>query len=273
MNSDNNGKSNSQISHQKVKNSIKKNGIENLIEILRSELRSIKCTRAFSNQISNRCSIRLHNCTPYRVTPFWIDHKGLPLEYPTLNFAAFLDLDTYVSHLWFFKTHRIESTASNDQTESKKVLALPEEILDLLCKENKLSTSFIGANYQSELNGESNCFSLCALCKHVKEHFSIVPTKVICPHYSGEAKFSCSDKSWQGCYIYTCDDNTHKSDHATRRRNIYLVEPFFSLRERCFLTLEKHINDTEIVGLDLPVSLQREYLRFITIVQKLDENK
>lgn len=269
----------SQINYSKAeaKGNIKKDSIEKLIEKLRGELRSPPI-RATPNENSNRCLIRFHNCTPYKITPFWIDHRGLAFEYTTLNFATSLNLDTYVSHLWLFRAEKLDDLCNGDhqKTEPKKILAVPEETLDFLWKEGGLSTNFIDANYQPLSNEESNCSNLCALCKYVKDCFSREPTKTICPHYTGEAKFSHSGKSCQGLcpsYIYTCDGYTHKPDHATKRRNIYLVEPFFSLRERCFLTLEKHINDTEIVGLDLPVSLQREYLRFRLIIQKLNRNK
>lgn len=251
----------------------KTNDIRRLYEILRSELRSPfpKSPHSIS---SNRCLIRFHNCTPFKITPFWIDFKGAPVKYQSIS-CSFLDINTSVSHLWFFKAKKAE----NLDPHKVKVLAVTEETLDSLCRD----PNFIDTYYRPKSNDESNFLDLCALCLYVRDNFSKLPilkmSNTACPHKTGDSKLLYSNnqcRSWQPLdpsYIYTCDDSAHRLEHATKRRNVYLVEPFFSLRELCFLALEKNIEHTEIVCFGLPESLQKEYLSFITNIRKLSENK
>lgn len=231
-----------------------------------------------------RCLVRLHNCSPCRVTPFWIDFKGIPIEYPTLAKGASIDLNTYVSHLWFFKPQvSQENPSSRNKTSSTKILAIPEETLSasVLNISNMKPTS----SNQPIRNGIHEAFLgvnnslICSLCKFLLNNHSLTPLTVPCSHFTGKAKYSVTDiqcRSWSSynsTYIYSCNQDTHRREHSLSRRNIYLVEPFHNLRERCFLELKDRIRHVDITKLNLPISLQEEYLKFLTSWQKLNENK
>lgn len=235
-----------------------------------------------------KCLVRLHNCSPYRVTPFWIDFRGLPIKYPTLVKGASIDLDTYISHLWFFRPQVLQNNSSpHNKPSPAKILALPEETLrNLALNISNVDLTFAnrGANAQMARNGVQeailglNNSLVCSLCRFLLNNHSQVPLSVPCPHFTGEAKFSVSDiqcRSWSSynsAYIYSCNQCTHRKEHSISRRNIYLVEPFHNLRERCFLALKDRIRHADIVKLNLPTSLQDEYLKFVTSWQKLNEH-
>lgn len=194
-----------------------------------------------------------------------------------------MDIDTYVSHLWFFKAERSNASSSS---KPLKVLAIPEESLQSTCNSPSNLRS-ISPDHQSLSQTDSedrrNEFLLgpvnrivCSLCKFILRHHSRAPLKIPCPHFRGEAKLSVSDldsRSKSNCspsYIYTCDESTHCRSHSLKRRDIYLVEPFYNLRERCFIALGGRIRHTDIVYFDLPISLQRDYLEFITTLTTID---
>lgn len=226
-----------------------------------------------------KCLVKFHNCTPYRVTPFWLDFQGLPIKYPDLPRGAFINIDTYKSHLWFFKAHAPNSLTNYDPI---RILALPEEnlsrALPFLKSELTDNRAATGESLfqvvRESILGLNNSL-ICSLCRHILTNHSIGPSKVPCPHFTGETKYAISDldiRSWLNfgsSYIYHCAENNHREAHSMKRRNIYLVEPFINLRERCFLAIKKQIKQSEIVDLDLPISLQYDYLEYITTLKKI----
>lgn len=262
--------------------------IEKIYEGLNLDLKSV--VQRHDDIQSCKCLVRFHNCTPYKVIPFWLDFKGFPIMYPPLNRGSSLNIDTYLSHLWFFKAlvSRIVSNTSAMTT----VLAIPEEALDSSC--NVIQNNFLPLETKSTTNqsqnqnddrsslrdvalGANNTL-LCSLCKHIWKKYSRIPLKVPCQHFTGEAKLFTPDLSSRssynslGSYIYSCSEDTHNSLHSRHRLNVYLVEPFYSLRERCFFTLKDKINNSDIVNLNLPLSLQRDYIQFITSMKKLNDS-
>lgn len=239
-----------------------------------------------------KCLIRFHNCTPHRVTPYWIDFNGRPIKYPVLSRGASINIDTYASHLWYFMIDQASSDgASHGSLLNKKVLALPEETLNSSC--NAANYSFLTDEHKQNdkkysreqkekllnVSQGSNFVLICSLCKYVLKKYSRLPADVPCAHFTGEAKLSASDLECRsrttfnalGYYIYTCSDDTHCKDHAKHRRNVFLVESFYNLRERCFLTINNGINHSDIVDLNLPMSLQKDYIQFLATMRKLND--
>lgn len=181
-----------------------KRDVENLYLRLANNLRSAAITPNSGEDC--KCLVKFHNCTPYNITPFWIDSKGLPIKYRSLSSGTSMSMDTYESHLWFFK-----ASAGDDV----KIIAIPEEKLP---------------------NPKS--------------------------HLTSETKLSVSNPS----YIYSCTTKTHRQDHSKRRRDIYLVEPFHNLRERCFLAL-RNMKPSDLTKLNLPQSLKEDFVSFnLTVV-------
>lgn len=229
-----------------------------------------------------KCLIRFHNCTPYRIIPFWIDFKGLPIKYPVLAKGAYLNIDTYASHLWFFKIDKTSEIAVKSVVDSIKILAITEEAINSSIDMAHLKSHYVnkvtdGVIRNDRMSGLSNIL-VCSMCKYILQEHSLTPAKVPCPHFTGEAKFSVSDlqgKSWSShnnSYIYSCSTHNHRLDHASRRRNIYLVEPFYNLRERCFLALADNIRHLDVLGLDIPISLQLDYYRFHLTLDKIEKH-
>lgn len=252
--------------------------VEEVFKSLTHELKSSIQVQSEGDRC--KCLVRFHNCTPYSITPYWLDFQGLPIKYPNLPRGAFINIDTYKSHLWFFKAHEPSTKAS--KSEPIRILALPEESLSRALPflksdpiQNRLATG------QSLFRAVRDCILglnnslICSLCRYILANHSIGPTRVPCPHFTGETKYAISDldvRSWLNFgsnYIYHCAESNHWEDHSTKRRNIYLVEPFINLRERCFLALKKQIQHSTIVDLDLPLSLQHDYLEYITTLRKI----
>lgn len=236
--------------------------------------------------VESKCLIRLHNCTAHELNTYWIDCSGKPIAYPILKRGAYMNIDTYVSHLWIFTSTGLSAT---------KILAVPEESLKIssASMSGPLMSCFSPSRpdingrlprdhhlFQDELLGLNNVL-ICALCKFVLKQYSRVPIKIPCQHFRGESKFSISDLDYKSLadfnsirpYIYSCSEDTHCKSHAHRRRNLYLVEMFPNLRERCFLTLKGRVSQDDVTDLDLPLSLQQEYVQFITTLKKLESNK
>lgn len=258
----------------------KKQKIDQFYQDFSRELKSKVQERTDGNQ--SKCLLKFHNCTPYRVTPFWLDFQGLPIQYPDLPRGAFINIDTYKSHLWFFKAHEPNNSM---RYEPIRILALPEENLsralpflrsDLDSTRGTSGESLFKAVRNSIL-GLNNSL-VCSLCRYILLNYCIGPSKVPCPHFTGETKYSISEldsKSWLNFgsnYIYRCAEGYHREEHSCKRRNIYLVEPFINLRERCFLAIKKRIKHTNIVDLDIPVSLQYDYLEYVTTLKKIGGN-
>lgn len=265
--------------------------IEKLYHRLALDLRS--ATHRPDSGEECKCLVRFHNCTPYEVTPFWIDSKGLPIKFRPLSRGAWLNMDTYVSHLWFFKANDVNNMANRTDSDHRdiiKILAIPEETLDVNSGLSHLKSHFressqpngtidsVGVNsgFQDAVLANNNVL-ICSLCKYVIKTWSMEPMKVPCPHITGDARFSVSDLTHQPrsrfspTYIYSCTTETHHRDHKNKRRNIYLVEPFYNLRERCFLALRSHITNSDLTELDLPISLQEDYLQFMTTLRKIND--
>lgn len=244
-----------------------KHQLERIYRNLMVELKSVAKNNC-------KCLIRFHNCTPYRIIPFWIDFRGLPIKYPVLARGVSLNIDTYSSHLWFFKID--ESSKA-----PVKISAITEEAIN----SNLQISTHLKSQYVDKKILDDRCQAqngllnqlICSMCKYIIHKHSKMPAKVPCSHFTGEAKFSVSDlqgRSWSiynNSYIYSCTGEDHRSEHSTQRRNIYLVEPFYNLRERCFLAIENNIRNSDIMKLNLPISLQMDYFRFITTLKKIDE--
>lgn len=246
-------------------------------------------------EAETKCLIRLHNCTAQQLNTYWIDCSGKPIGYPTLKRGESLNIDTYVSHLWFFTSTRTLNVKNRERFSATKILAVPEESLKIssALMSGPLMSCFsptrpdVGDSlprdrhlFQDELLGLNNML-ICSLCKFVLKQYSRVPVKIPCQHFRGESKFSISDLDHRSLadfnsirpYIYSCSDDTHCKSHARQRRNLYLVEMFPNLRERCFLTLKGRVSQDDVTDLDLPLSLQQEYVQFITTLKKLESNK
>lgn len=218
------------------------------------------------------------------------------MKYRPLSRGASMDMDTYESHLWFFKAlHGSQVNKGSDRNgpDMIKLLAIPEEILGMDDGISHLKSYFKDPNdgsstahnntidmsvtFQDAAPGLSNLMT-CSLCKYVVRSQSRELVKIPCPHFTGEAKFSVSDlicRSWSSfnpTYIYSCTTKTHRKDHSSRRRNIYLVEPFYNLRERCFLALSNRISHSDLLEMSLPTSLQEDYIQFMTTLKKVDES-
>lgn len=235
------------------------------------------------NSEHDTCRVKFHNCTPYRVTPYWIDFRGRPIKYPTLKLGQAINIDTYVSHLWFFKAQEANSADETclNSLGLTKVVAVPEDALKFISDKQYLAilpNDGSRSAIQETVMGVNNNL-ICSLCKVILKKYPHTSVKVPCKHFTGEARLSASDldyKSWSssnypGAYIYSCTEDTHRRYHAQCRRDVYLVEPFYSLRERCYLTLMDNLNEQHIARLNLPLSLQNDYLQFIAIQRKLDE--
>lgn len=281
----------------KLENNLNKSKEQKIENICRGLTLDLKSTIPKPHEDNDcKCLVRFHNCTPHRVVPFWIDFKGLPIKYPDLVRGSSINIDTYVSQLWYFKAK--ESTSNTNgalsQDSAKKVLAISEEALNLSCNASHYNfhSSQAESNGQPSQNDDSrqnglsdaihgaNNILICSLCKYILKQYSRMPTKVPCTHFTGEARLSASDVECRsrtnfnslGTYIYSCSENTHRRNHSKERRNIYLVESFHNLRERCFLTLSNRINQPDIVDLNLPVSVQRDYIQFVTTIRKLNDS-
>lgn len=228
----------------------------------------------------SKCLIRFNNCTRYKLVPFWIDFKGQPIEYPALPRGASINLDTYRSHLWYFKPikdtesfRRNNSSSPTNKLDCVKILAIPESTVELsTIRELHLNDEL--TNPIPQLN--------CPLCKfYIKKYAKRLSRSTPCPHLTGGAKFSLTDidcrREWSlynSNYIYSCNENTHCQEHSQTRQNIYLVEVFYNLKELCFIKLQEATKcaATIIAKSRAPTSLQCDYIQFATSQRKLEEN-
>lgn len=259
--------------------------IKKLYDVLKLELKSTKQRR---DDVGCGCLVNFQNCTPHGVVPFWIDFQGRAVDYRYIPPGQALQINTYRSHLWFFQA--IDPTSGERWVEfgikpdvtPLKVLAIPQEILQSICNSPKSLSSILPSKQLEDSLDEtsiSNTVPVCPMCKYIVEHQSKDDKKVRgrlldCGHLKGSSRFSildldCVSKSkCKPSYIYSCSEETHREDHSQFRRDIYLVEPFLSLRERCFYALDEMFHNSDIVNISLPVSLQKEYLQFISTLEK-----
>uniref|UniRef100_A0A6G1S8G4 von Hippel-Lindau disease tumour suppressor beta domain-containing protein n=1 Tax=Aceria tosichella TaxID=561515 RepID=A0A6G1S8G4_9ACAR len=249
---------------------------------LHLDLRSIKTDL----RPESDCFVRFHNCTNKDITPYWINFSGKPVKYPTIKRGLSLTFNTYVNHLFFFKTSSNDnndndydngsrSQRQRQQQLSNKVLAIPREALDSACN----ATNY---NYRPLHDHEDRAerLKICPMCIYVIKRYRRRPIKNPCHHYSGEARLSSSDIGIRshtnfnpvGDLIYSCSDNTHHECHSKLRRDIYLVESFYNLRERCFLQI-RGMPFALVAGARgglpvLPGSVFRDYIEFANAYDK-----
>lgn len=249
----------------------KKARLDKLYEGLKLNFKS-----AIPNQES-KCLVKFHNCTRYNVLLHWIDFDGRPIKYPTLKPKESILIDTYVSHLWFFRAFVEEDGG----VQMKKVFAISRDSIDSHCN---------AANFNYEPIVDMNDLqprrdpSMCPLCRYIMRTYLRKPSTSPCHHYSGEAKLSStdlevrhhSDYNSMGAYIYTCSEDTHQEDHSRERRDFYLVESFYNLRERCFLKMseefyKEELGGEEFVDLNLPTSIVRDFIQFMSAIKELNK--
>lgn len=236
---------------------------------------------------SCKCLIRFHNCTPFRVIPYWIDFKGNSVKYPDLPPGAAQNIDTFVSQLWYFRAAVAPGTSPpvhhldrlNFRPTIKKMLAIPEDSLEPSC-------NVIRLNFYPPLSDdliEPPTFSekflssrmICGLCKHIFRQFNRITKKAPCPHYSGQLKHCCSDLTDKvefeftlpGAFVYNCSTETHKLEHSHTRRNVFLVESFYNLKENCYLSISDDQFDE--ASEMLPSTLRGEYVTFKSTTENL----
>lgn len=240
-------------SHASIRYPEKDQELKNLYQAVRSELKS--------STSRDKCLVRFHNCTPYEIEPIWIDHNGQPIRYETLKSKQSRSYTTYVSHLWLFKI-KSPITCGNGFLKS-----VPEETVDYIHTSISTNNGSYTTSQQIETynEGEIQDSQVCAMCSYIANRYpKQEPPRVSCLHLEG-AMFSMSDtfQCHRPSYLYSCNENTHRHDHSNKERNIFLLKPFFTLKERCFITLEKHIDHRDIVDMNIPKSLQKEYFLFI----------
>lgn len=216
------------------------------------------------------CLVRFHNCTNKNIRLYWLDFQGNPVKYPTVRSRQSMAMNTYLSHLWFFKAKSDRFEVGRGSPQLLKVLAIPEEALDPSCNATM-------NNYRAirEDEDKSERLLICPLCQYVVSRYSRRPIQNPCHHYRGETKLSSSDLG-VGSYsnpvadfIYSCSEDTHHECHSTNRRNIYLVESFYNLRERCFIQMNDKLHwSLKNVDLDLPITLLRDYVQFADVLDK-----
>lgn len=224
----------------------------------------------------SKCLITFHNCTRYKIIPIWIDFKSQPIEYRTLPRGSSMAMNTFMTHLWYFKVvsdnhNDRDQNVSTSRPDQVKILAIPEETIKLsAAKQSNDKTTA-----QNLVLGKNNLL-ICPLCKFLLRQFSREPTKIPCPHLKGK-KFLLSDMNCQNwsnynsTYIYSCNENTHREEHSQVRRNIYLVEVFYNLKELCFMRLRDSSDNKMVLrNAQLPASLRADYVQFISSIKKLD---
>jgi hypothetical protein len=227
-----------------------------------------------SQGVEPKCLVKFHNCTNKDVTLYWIDFSGEPREFFNLGRRQSITVDTFVRHMWFFRTDldsQVGGGSSNGPRQANKVLAVRQEALVSSCN----ATNY---NYRPlrEDENQSERLWICPLCRHVVRRYFRRPIKNPCHHYSGEARISSSDlgiKSHSnynsiGEFIYSCTDSTHHESHSRTRRDIYLVESFYNLRERCFLRLHQRTQGSRAASLNLPKSVLNDYIQFANAFDK-----
>lgn len=215
---------------------------------------------------SSKCLVRFHNCSDDAVALYWIDFNGLPRKYPNLRPRESITIDTFVSHLWFFET--VEPT-SPTSSQRERILAIPEESIGPTCNASNYCYEPIDSNEQFSTKDPVKDGHVCPLCKYVINKYSRRPISSPCHHYTGEARLSSSDLSTSGAsyfysagnYIYSCSDITHKGEHSTKRRNIFLVKSFYNLKERCYLQISSR--KPKLSSLDLPSCILKDYMQFV----------
>lgn len=228
--------------------------------VVREEFTAIRGVGSY-----DKCLIRFHNCTKHRVTPFWID-ECQARKYTTIDKGQWLNIDTYATHLWRF-------TSTEPGTSGHgKILAVPEDWFDLedISRELDLSLEFNrreDVGERKEVLDEilsTNNGSVCSLCRFIIKKFPKAREviDIPCGHFTGRTKFSLSNINFRPTYNYSCQLRNHRTSHEWERRNVYLVETFHTLAERCIIELEKRIKHTDIVKFKLPETVQEQYLRF-----------
>lgn len=209
-----------------------------------------------------KCLVEFHNCTPYIIKLFWIDFEGCPKKYSTLEPGAFFAADTFVNHLWLFR-----ATVSGVEdhivrmNEAKKIVALTEE---------QVATGqleFTKTNPQTLPQATQIERYICQLCKFLGHVQDTEPTHP-CPHLTGATMLLTPNHStFHSKYSYICDLDDHQQSHTTKRRKIFLLEPFYSLKERCFLVLNNHFGARKIMSMDFLVHVMKDFLDFTITVK------
>jgi len=238
------------------------------------------------HESQGKCLIRFQNCTPYKVVPYWINFNGCPVRYSDLSYGVSLNVDTFVSQLWFFRASiNTQDPAidpldrDNHKTTIKTIMAVPEEALDAEC--NAVLSHSIQITDSRDLSSiTEEIFAsvyVCGLCKYILRKFSRLPKTIPCSHYNAQAKYCCSDLSDKaemdfnlpGAFVYSCSELTHdKKVHPVDRRTIFLVESFHSLKEHCYRSLGEDTFDE--ASKKLPPTIRHEYVTFVSTVEYLE---
>lgn len=196
-----------------------------------------------------QCLIRFNNCTKHDLISLWLDFNARPKRYATIRPAHYVDVDTWINHNWIFKCG--DSSGIDDDLASVRIMAIPDNCLESYAHGNRIFDN--GTQDLSER-------LICGLCRFLYKNHSDL-SKQNCCHLSG-APFPL-DKlatTFSPSYIYCCNHKTHDSSGTQMRHNVYLVEPFPSLKELCFEVLVDRIHDNVFEG--QPDTLSREFINF-----------
>lgn len=207
----------------------------------------------------DKCLIKFVNRTCLNVDLFWLDFHGLPKYYGTLRPGAFLDMDTYIEHIWLLRAQRDQANLSiNDHKDSsprpkdqadfrwgpkrRRLVAIPEEVMMNSVAEH----GFVANDSQDNEVGFQGISDT-------------LPSRSSNSESSTQQFVSCRQTA-RRC-LYSCKEKDHIPSHCTSRRNIYIYEPFYSLKEWCFLSLP----GTRVFQYrdDVPNVIQRDYIDYL----------
>lgn len=224
-----------------------------------------------SDVIASKCLIRFHNCTPYSISIFWLDFLGQPQLFCNLASGKFTNIDTFKDHYWMFGAN-LNLNSKKQKAHETKIIAIPEDQIKINDHLAKYKTS--EGDIYSITEFANN---ICALCSSYSRYGLDIPTSdQSCAHLVGTAKFAANNLLLEtrngflnSSYSYRCDNFNHKTCHQDTRRNVFLVEPFYSLLERCLLKVDHNtITDSKI-----PLNLKKQFIEFrVRIYHSSHEN-
>lgn len=163
------------------------------------------------------CLISFYNCTKHSIKIYWLDYRGVAIDYSTIKPGVKYDLNSHRNHMWIFKV--VDDDKPNPKPNGvMRIAAVPEEYMNLY-KDNDKVNSIIEA-----VTTGSNSAQDVTSTHQVK--------------FSNDKKILPTPNQ-RPTFIYGCLNLDHVDSHCETRRTIYLIEPKPNLKEYCILSLNK----------------------------------
>lgn len=213
------------------------------------------------------CLVNFNNCTSTPIYVLWINFTGTIFEYALLRPCDTITIKTYVAHVWTFKVCDIQGSPTG--RSDRRLVALPEDKYINYLKERRGATNLADPRVMASNQQVPTARRRCPLCKSVDKNIGFA-SQIPCFHVTTQVKFSLPKglELNRLKYFYVCSHAEHKPKHSQNYRNIFIVEPFQTLKELCFAALQPGDAVKNMHSAHIPGDVIQEFIEFSTDVQR-----